>query len=111
MLTPLELEQARKRLALETDEAVGIVLQDRQRPLRGELDEAPAPLLRERHSGRVLKGRDRVEKRGRTAGRELVHVEAVLVYSDLGQLPALFEQDLPWPVVGRPLDDHRPGPH
>src|SRR5204862_3178153 len=65
VLATLELEHARQPLALEADEAVRIVLENRQRPIAGKLREAPAPLVRERRPGRILEGRNRIEQRRR----------------------------------------------
>ena len=109
MLATLELEHARQPLALEADEAVRIVLENRQRPIAGKLREAPAPLVRERRPGRILEGRNRIEQRRRADAGQLVDVEPVRVDRDLDELATLGEQDLPRPVVSRPLDDHRPG--
>ena len=78
-----ELEQRGKRLSVEPDESVGIVLHDEQVVRASELGEAQAAGERERRPRRVLKGRDRVEERrsrtGAEARLERPEVEALLV--------------------------------
>src|SRR5204863_2290484 len=62
-----ELEQRRRRLALEANQAVGVVLEDEKVVLGCELDDATPALGRERPTARILERRDRVEERRRLA--------------------------------------------
>src|SRR4029078_4864172 len=62
-LPALELEEARGGFSFEANEAVWIVLQDWERVLAGELDQACTPLGRERSAAWILKSRERVEGR------------------------------------------------
>ena len=110
MLAALDRVEPGRRLALEADEAVRVVLEDVQAVVRGELRDALPPRLAERSPARVLERRDRVEERDVAPARELglehVGVEPLLVHrerDDLGPVPA---EDLQRPVVGRPFDEH-----
>ncbi len=82
--------------------------------LRRDLGE-PAPALRpDRAAGRVLERRNRIEERDRPTqaqlGLERVEVEALVVHRERHDLRPVTRQDLQRPVVGRPLDEHAPGP-
>ena len=104
-----------QRLAVVADAAVGVVLENRQVVLGGDLDEPAAALDADRAAGRILEGRDRVEERHRAAlaelGFERVEVEALVVHRERHDLGAVAREDLQRPVVGRPLDEHAPRPH
>jgi hypothetical protein len=54
--------QRRQRVALVAQEAVRVVLEHQQLALVRDLDEALAPRQRQRHAGRVLEVRDRVDE-------------------------------------------------
>ena len=109
-LAALELVDPRQRLAVVADAAVGVVLENRQVVLGGELDEPAAALDPDRAAGRVLERRDRVEERDRPAlaqlGLERVEVEALVVHRERHDVRAVARQDLQRPVVGRRLDEH-----
>ncbi len=86
-----EAPQARQRVAVEAELAVGDVLDDQEAVPPRELDEERAPLGREADAGRVLVVGDRVEElRAQPAGEtplELVDLQPVLVHrhgDDLG---------------------------
>ena len=81
----LQLEERRRRLALVADEPVRVVLEHGHSVRRRELDDAPAPLGRERAAARVLEGRDRVEEARLARGElalERVRVETFVVHRD-----------------------------
>ena len=109
-----ELVQARRRLALVADEAVRVVLEQRQVVGLRELDDAASAFQRERPAARVLERRDRVEERDVAAPAELplerVGVEALVVHRQRDHLGAFPREDLQRPVVGRALDEHTTGP-
>ena len=100
------------RLARPAQQAVGIVLDDDDVVLLGQLEHAPAPLERHRRAARVLEVRDHVEERGRLAlelGGERVRVDAVTVDRHADDLGARALQDQDAAVVGRRLDEHALG--
>ena len=110
-MAAFELEQAGRRLALEPDEPVRIVLEDGEVVLAHDLDESGATLRRERPPARVLERRDRVEERRPVAVPsqlrfERVGVETLLVHLEGDDLGALASEDLQRPVVARSLDEH-----
>ena len=111
-LSPLELEQRRRRGALVADEAIGIILQYGQVVLARKLDEAVPPLGAERSPTRVLEGWDRVEERRLvSAGERLLErgrFQAVGGQGVRGDLDAVGGQDLQRAVVGRRFDEHPP---
>ena len=114
-LTVLELVQARLSVALEADEAVRVVLEDRELVLASDLDEPRATLGREGTPARVLEGRDRVEEGRRFAAAlqlvlERIGIQAFVVHRESHDLGAFAREDLQRPVVARRLDEHAAGP-
>ena len=95
-------------LALEGQLAVGVVLEDPEAVLGGELDQ-PHPLLgRERAAGRVVEVGDDVGELDRPVGQgrlERGDVEPVGLERDRHQLDAEPLQHQQRAVVGRLLDD------
>ena len=65
----VELAERRIRLARPAQEAVGVVLDDQDVVLGGQLQHAPAALERHRRAARVLEVRDHVEERRRPRAR------------------------------------------
>ena len=110
----LELEQARRRLALEAHEPVRIVLEHGQLVLPRDLDQPRASLVRERSTARVLEGRNRVQEGRRIGARaklgvERVGVEALVVHREGHDLDAFAREHLERAVVARCLDEDAPG--
>ena len=58
----VELVERRQRLAAVAQQPVGVVLDDEQLVQAGQLDQPPPPLERQRHPGRVLEARHRVDE-------------------------------------------------
>ena len=105
---PVEREHRLQRLALEGQLAVGVVLEDPEAVLGGELDQ-PHPLLRrERAAGRVVEVGDDVGELDRPLGErrlEGAEVEPVGLQRHRHQLDAEPLQQQQRAVVGRLLDD------
>ena len=59
----VQVEHRRQLLALEADQPVGVVLEQVEAALGGELHQAPALLLGERAAGRVVEVGDHVGER------------------------------------------------
>ena len=101
------------RGALVADEPVRVVLEHVDVVLPAELGDAPAALLAERATARVLEGRDGVEERDVAAARELrlerLRVEPLVVHLERDDLDALPAEELQRAIVGRALDEHAPG--
>src|SRR6266511_3658005 len=110
MVSSLELEKRRLRLALEANEAIRVVFEHEELVCARNLDDPPPPRRRERAAARILKGRDRVEKRRfgtiTEGGFERVGVESLVVHVERYDLRAELAQDLQRPVIRRPLDQH-----
>ena len=108
---PVEREHRLQRLALEGQLAVGVVLEDPEVVLGGELDQALPLLGRERAAGRVVGVGDDVGELDRALGQrrlERADVEPVGLQRDRHQLDAELLQEQQRAVVGRLLD-RRPG--
>ena len=86
MGSALELEQRRRRFAVEADEPVRIVLQYEQLQLARQLGEAVTALRAERPPARILECGNRVEERRLPAAsqrlRERIEVETLVVHRD-----------------------------
>ena len=97
-----------QRLALEGQLAVGVVLEDPEPVLGGELDQ-PRPLLgRERAAGRVVGVGDDVDELDRPLGERRLQcpeVEPVGLQRHRHQLGPELAQEQQGAVVGRLLDD------
>ena len=81
----VDLEHRLQRLALEGQLAVGVVLEDPEAVLGGELDQAHALLGRERAAGRVVEVGDDVGELDRPLGQrrlERSDVEPVVLERD-----------------------------
>ncbi len=104
----VDREHRLQRLALEGQLAVGVVLEDPEAVLGGELDQ-PHPLLgRERAAGRVVEVGDDVGELDRPLGErrfERREVEPVGLQRHRHQLDAEPLQQQQRAVVGRLLDD------
>ena len=101
-------EHRLQRLALEGQLAVGVVLEDPEAVLGGELDQAPALLGRERAAGRVVGVGDDVGELDRPLGErrfERAEVEPVGLQRHRHQLDPELLQEQQRAVVGRLLDD------
>ena len=109
MLAAVELVQRRHRVALEPEQAVGVILDQHQVVALGQLDQRRSALDRGAGAGRVLVGRNQVdEPRPQAAGQErdqAVDVDAVGIERDRVQVGARLAQDLQGAVVGGRLDD------
>ena len=109
---PSSSKHRRRRLALEPDEAVRVVLEHEQVVLVRELDDLAAALAGERAAARVLEGRDRVDE-GRRRVRAQRLLECVEDRGPRRPSPTAHDrrrrlaQDLQRPVVGRRLDEDR----
>ena len=105
----VEREHRLQRLALEGQLAVGVVLEDPEAVLGGELDQ-PRPLrARERAAGRVVGVGDDVGELDRPLGErrlEGAEVEPVGLQRHRHQLDPEPLQEQQRAVVGRLLDDH-----
>ena len=105
----VEREHRLQRLALEGQLAVGVVLEDPEVVLGGELDQ-PHPLLgRERAAGGVVEVGDDVGELDRPLGErrlEGAEVEPVGLQRHRHQLDPEPLQQQQRAVVGRLLDDH-----
>ena len=104
----VEREHRLQRLALEGQLAVGVVLEDPEVVLGGELDQAPALLGRERAAGRVVGVGDDVGELDRPLGErrfQRADVEPVGLQRDRHQLDPELLQQQQGAVVGRLLDD------
>ena len=102
-------EHRLQRLALEGELAVGVVLEDPEVVLGGELDQAPPLLHRERAAGRVVGVGDDVDELDRPVGQRRLQrpdVEPVGLERDRHQLGAQLLQQEQRPVVRRLLDRH-----
>ena len=96
------------RVPRPAQQPVGVVLDDDDLVLLGQLEHAPAPLERHRRAARVLEVRDHVEEGDRLAlelGRERVGVDAVAVDRHADHLGARPLQDQDAAIVGRRLDE------
>ena len=105
----VERVDRRQRVAAEAQEAVRVVLDDREAEAMRELDEALAPGQRQRRAARVLERRDHVQERRRTRPPEIVleriDIEPVLVHRHADRLGAGAAQQDQRAVVGRRLDE------
>ena len=104
-------EHRRHRLAAEAQRHVGVVLEDREVVLGGQLQQRLALGQRQRVAGRVLEvGDDVRELRARAARaeqpRQRLRVDAVGLQLDGVQRRAALAQRQQRAVVGRALDDH-----
>ena len=113
-LPAFELAKARLGLALEADESVRVVFENRELVLADDLDEARATLGRQRPPARVLERRDRVQERRPLAPAaefdvECVRIETFLVHLERDDLDPVAGEDLERTVVGRRLHQHAPG--
>ena len=108
-VTPAELAQARQVVTLEAQQRVGVVVDEDRPPLTGELEQPQPPSQRERRAGRVLEGRDGVDRRGRPAcaahevGQGVDH-HPVGVDRDLQELGAVGQRGRAAVGVRRRLD-------
>ena len=104
-----------ERLAFEGELAVGVVLEDPEVVLGGELDQPPALLHRERATGRVVGIGDDVDELDRPVGERRLqrpHVKTIGLERDRNQLGAQLLQQEQRPVISRLLDRHpRPRLH
>ena len=108
-LAAVELVQRRRRGARPAQETVGIVLDDHDVVLLGELEDALAALERHRGAARVLEVRDHVEEGGRLAlelGRQRIGVDAVAVDRNADDVRARALEDQDAAIVGGRLDQH-----
>ena len=105
----VDREHRLQRLALEGQLAVGVVLEDPEVVLGGELDQAPPLLGRERAAGRVVGVGDDVGELDRPLGERRLQradVEPVGLERHRHQLDAELLQQQQGAVIGRLLDDH-----
>jgi hypothetical protein len=106
----VQLEERWQRLPLETDETVWVVFDEQHVVLTREPDESAATCLRQRHPARVLKRRDRVQKRGPQPlaehQLERIDIQALVVERDCEDLGAHRLQQLQRTVVCGCLDEH-----
>ena len=89
---------------LEVQEAVGVVLDDQDLVLARDLEDLHAALPAERHAGRVLERRDRVEELDPPAGRAHPHDGLAQRLGDHALGVHVDVDDL---GLERPEDDHR----
>ena len=109
----VERAQRRQRVALVAQEAVGVVLEDEQLALGGDLHEAPAARERHRHAAGVLERRDGVDElRAPALGLqaverrlELVDEHPVAVHRDLHDVGLVGGERRDRAGVGRRLGD------
>src|SRR6266511_5020410 len=103
MVSSLELEKRRLRLALEAHEAIRVVFEHEELVCARNLDDPPPPRRRERAAARILKGRDRVEKRRfgtiTEGGFEGAGVGSLVVLVEPHDLSAALAADIQRPLV------------
>ncbi len=106
----VERQHRRRRLIVERQLPVGVVLEDPEAVLGGELDQALALGRRERAAGGVVEVRDQVDQLRRGAfpqeALQRLHVDAVLLQRHADALGAEPLQEEQRAVVGRLLDHH-----
>ena len=109
----VELVERRQRLALEAQQAVGVVLDDEQLALARQLDQPPPPLQREGDAGGVLEARHRVDEfrplpspasASRTVSSSSMRIPSSS-HLDLEHLRLVAAEDRDRPGIGRRLAD------